>query len=66
MFHAEGGHRVATQELLGLHIDLSVRRVAPMPTELYAGILALVREHAGKPLPRGVGRRISMPGKQAD
>jgi acyl-CoA thioester hydrolase len=66
MFHAEGGHRVATQELLGLHIDLSVRRVAPMPTELYAGILALVHEHAGKPLPRCVGRRISMPGKQAD
>ena len=31
MFHAEGGHRVAAQELLGLHIDLSVRRVAPMP-----------------------------------
>ena len=31
MFHAEGGHRVAAQELIALHIDLSVRRVAPFP-----------------------------------
>src|SRR5580692_10620455 len=29
MFHVEGGHRVAAQELLALHIDLRVRRVAP-------------------------------------
>ncbi len=66
MFHAEGGHRVATQELLGLHIDLSVRRVAPMPPSLYAGIQAVAREYAGRPMPSGVGRRIGMPGKQAD
>lgn len=66
MFHAEGGHRVATQELLGLHIDLSVRRVAPMPPELQAAIQAVVRVHAGRPLPRGLGRRIAMPGQQAD
>jgi acyl-CoA thioester hydrolase len=66
MFHAEGGHRVATQELLGLHIDLSVRRVAPMPPALYSGIQAVARAYASKPVPRGVGRRISMPVKQAD
>ena len=66
MFHAEAGHRVATQELLGLHIDLSVRRVAPMPPALYAGIQAVVRAHAGRPLPSGVGRRIGMPAQKAD
>jgi acyl-CoA thioester hydrolase len=66
MFHAERGYRVATQELLGLHIDLSVRRVAPMPPALYAEIQAVAREYAGKPVPMGVGRRIGMPGKQAD
>ena len=66
MFHAEGGHRVAAQELMALHIDLSVRRVAPMPPELYAAIQAVARAHAAMPLPKGVGRRVAMPGKQAD
>ena len=36
MFHAEHGHRVAAQELIGLHIDLRIRRVAPFPPELSA------------------------------
>ncbi len=66
MFHAEGGHRVATQELLGLHIDLSVRRVAPMPVELQAAIQAVVRAHADRSLPNGVGRRIGMPGQTVE
>ncbi len=62
MFHAEDGHRVAAQELIALHIDMSVRRVAPFPADLHATIQAAVRERAGKKLPHGVGRRIAMPG----
>jgi acyl-CoA thioester hydrolase len=62
MFHAEVGYRVAAQEILALHIDLSVRRVAPFPAELSARLQAAVRERAGKPVPHGVGRRIAMPG----
>jgi acyl-CoA thioester hydrolase len=61
MFHAEGGHRVAAQELLALHIDMSVRRVTPFPDDLYARIQAVVRDSAGHELPKGVGRRIAMP-----
>jgi acyl-CoA thioester hydrolase len=60
MFHAEGGHRVAAQELLALHIDMSSRRVAPFPADLDATIQALVRARVGRPLPQGVGRRIAM------
>jgi len=62
MFHAEGGHRVAAQELIALHIDLSIRRVAPFPAELYERIRRLVAARAAAPLPDGVGRRIAMPG----
>ena len=62
MFHAEHGHRVAAQELIALHIDLSVRRVAPFPDELYARIQDAVRQRAGRELPKGAGRRIAMPG----
>jgi acyl-CoA thioester hydrolase len=62
MFHAEGGHRVAAQELLALHIDMSVRRVTPFPDDLHVRIQDAVRERAGRELPNGVGRRITMPG----
>src|SRR5271157_1720201 len=62
MFHAEGGHRVAAQELMALHIDLSIRRVAPFPPDLLARLQEAVRARAGEPLPKGVGRRIAMPG----
>jgi acyl-CoA thioester hydrolase len=62
MFHTDGGHRVAAQELMALHIDLSVRRVTPFPADRYRQILAAVRDHSRRPLPAGVGRRIAMPG----
>jgi acyl-CoA thioester hydrolase len=63
MFHAEGGHRVAAQELIALHIDMSIRRVAPFPDELRASIEAAVRVRGNLPMPNGVGRRITMPGR---
>lgn len=62
MFHAERGHRVAAQELLGLHIDMSLRRVAPLPDALRQRIETFVRKRGDKPLPQGAGRRIEMPG----
>lgn len=61
MFHAEQGHRVATQELMALHIDLRVRRTTPFAPELLQRLQAAVRAGVGEPLPEGVGRRIAMP-----
>lgn len=62
MFHAERGHRVAAQELIALHIDLRIRRVTPFPPDLLARLQAAVRAREDQPLPKGVGRRIAMPG----
>jgi len=62
MFHAKSGHRVAAQELIALHIDLSVRRVAPFPSDVFARLQQVVRAHGDRPAPNGVGRRIAMPG----
>jgi acyl-CoA thioester hydrolase len=62
MFHAEGGHRVAAQELMSLHIDMSIRRVAPFPDELHQRIQEAVQADRDRPRPDGVGRRIAMPG----
>jgi acyl-CoA thioester hydrolase len=65
MFHAEQGHRVATQELLALHIDLRVRRTTAFAADLLARMQAVVRDGAEEPLPDGVGRRITMPTPRA-
>jgi acyl-CoA thioester hydrolase len=62
MFHLEDGHRVAAQELLALHVDMSVRRVAPFPAAQHRMIQEAVRKHACRPTPNGVGRRIVAPG----
>jgi len=62
MFHAVEGHRVAAQELLALHIDMSVRRVAPFPRDRMVAIDAALRARGDRPLPPGVGRRITLPG----
>jgi acyl-CoA thioester hydrolase len=62
MFHVESGERSAVQELMALHIDMSVRRVAPYPAEKYAALQQAVKEYAPATLPKGTGRRIALPG----
>jgi acyl-CoA thioester hydrolase len=62
MFHAERGCRVAAQELLALHIDMSARRVSPFPNDLHAKLQAAVQAWRDRPTPNGIGRRIAMPG----
>jgi len=61
MFHIESGERAATQELMALHIDMRVRRVAPFPPELQASLNEAVRRYAPAVAPKGVGRKIAMP-----
>jgi acyl-CoA thioester hydrolase len=62
MFHVESGERSAVQELMALHIDMSVRRVAPYPEEKYTALQQAVKEYAPATLPKGAGRRIALPG----
>jgi acyl-CoA thioester hydrolase len=63
MFHAESGDRSAVQELMALHIDMSIRRVAPFPPDQYAALQTAVAQYAPATLPTGAGRRIALPGK---
>lgn len=62
MFHVDSGERSAAQELMALHIDMSVRRVAPYPEETYAALQRAVKEYRPSTVPKGVGRRIALPG----
>lgn len=63
MFHADSGERSAVQELMALHIDMTVRKVAPMPDDLQASLADLVKRYAPAELPKGAGRRIGMPNR---
>jgi acyl-CoA thioester hydrolase len=61
MFHVESGERSAAQELMALHIDMRIRRVAPFPTERYAALRQAVKDYAPATPPRGAGRKIALP-----
>src|SRR3984885_8460979 len=45
MFHVDSGERSAVQELMALHIDMRVRRVAPYPPAIHAALQDAVKEY---------------------
>jgi acyl-CoA thioester hydrolase len=61
LFHVESGERSAVQELMALHIDMRIRRVAPFPDERRVALEKAVAKFAPVELPNGCGRRISLP-----
>jgi len=63
LFHSDSGERSAVQELMALHIDMRVRRVAPFPVEQRAALERATAKYAPENPPDGTGRRIAMPGK---
>ncbi len=63
MFHVDSGERSAVQELMALHIDMGVRRVAPYPADKYAALQQAVKEYAPAEPPQGAGRRIALPNR---
>ena len=65
LFH-EDGWLSATAEGLGLHIDMSGPRVAPMGPDALAAMEKLHAEHAGLPWPERAGRKIGIPRKAAE
>src|SRR5271165_7600055 len=62
LFHVESGERSAVQELMALHIDMRIRRVEPFPELQRVALRDAVARYAPVQLPKGAGRRITMPG----
>lgn len=56
----EDGWCAATGEALGLHVDQSGPRVAPMPNDILANLQALRDRHSVLPRPERAGRRIGI------
>lgn len=61
MFHATEGYLAATSEYMILHIDMSVRRVAPMAPEIVTWIKQVRDAHAALPMPKGLGKVMQVP-----
>ena len=59
--HATEGWLSATSENITLHIDMSIRRVAPFPPDIAERVQAVVAVHSRLPRPEGAGRRIELP-----
>ena len=64
MRHATEGWISATSENMTLHVDMSVRKVAPFPPDIAARVQAMAAAHAKTKRPDGLGRRIEMPVKK--
>jgi len=63
MFHAEKDYQMATLEQLALHVDLSVRKVCPMPEKSQALLEEMTQAHAGLPRPKEAGSVMTIPSR---
>jgi acyl-CoA thioester hydrolase len=62
MYRIGDSRRVAAQEVMFVHVDLSTRRSAPFPRDLRARVDAAAAAHAVLTRPGWVGRRMALPG----
>ncbi len=60
MYHVRHGYLAATTELLGVHVDLTVRRVAPMAHDVQARLGDTMESHRGFGPPDQAGRVIGL------
>ena len=58
MYHADGGHLVATAEWLNLHVDLSIRRVSPWPEDIKKQIASLAESQGDWGWPDEAGKKM--------
>ncbi len=60
MYHANQGYLASTNELITIHIDMSVRRSAPFAPELLTKLEEVMEAHRHLPRPEKVGRTIGI------
>ena len=58
----DGGDLVATNEILALHVDLSIRRATAIPSAASSKLTELESIHGGLPWPEAAGRVIQLAG----
>ena len=65
MYHARDGFLAATTELLAIHVDLTIRRVGPMPDDVQARLADTMEAHRRFGPPDEAGRVIGLGPRRA-
>lgn len=60
MYHAEEGYLASTNELIGLHVDMTQRRSSPMPQSVLGRLEQVAAAHGALARPSQAGRVISL------
>lgn len=61
MYHVADGYLAATCEFLSLHVDLSIRRVTPLPSMILDRLGEVMTAHSALPAPEKIGHVIKSP-----
>ena len=61
MYRGADGSLAATAEWMSLHVDMTTRRVVPMPDDLFERIGNLARAQGGLPRPAQAGSVMAIP-----
>lgn len=64
MSHAEKGYDMATLEQLAVHVNLTERKVVPMPEKQLKLLGEMLAAHSGLETPKQTGRGVSMQRKK--
>ena len=65
MWHAAKGHQMATLEQLALHVDLTSRKVEPMPRQSQELLEQMWQTHQALPRPKEMGSVIAVRARPA-
>jgi len=63
LFHATEGWVSATSENMTLHVNMTTKKVAPLPEKVRKTLARMKAAHSKLPRPEAAGRRIAMPAK---
>lgn len=61
MYHATDGYLAATAEFLSLHVDLTLRKVTPLPESVLTNLDDVLVSHQALPASENVGRVMKIP-----
>ncbi|MBC26877.1 MAG: thioesterase-like protein [Rhodospirillaceae bacterium] len=60
MYHAEDSFLAATNEVLSMHMNMEIRRIAPMAPDIQARVSNVCKIHNSLDCPQTVGRTIGI------
>ncbi|HAA93222.1 MAG TPA: thioesterase-like protein [Rhodospirillaceae bacterium] len=60
MYHGDEGYLAASNEVLSMHMDMNIRRIAPMADEIQQWVKQVHQAHSALERPKSVGRVLGV------